>query len=128
LKFLLTSGGITNASLERALVDLLGKPIAESRALCVATAIYAGRGGPGRAYRFIAGRGTQPMTELGWKSVGVLELTALPSIAAEDWTADVREADALLVYGGDVMFLCHWMRASGLVDSCRCCTTRCTSA
>ena len=116
MKLLLTSGGVTNPSIERALVDLLGKPIAESSALCVATAIYAGSGGMGRAYRFIAGRGTQPMTELGWRSMGVLELTSLPSIDPDTWLSAVRETDALLVYGGDVMYLCHWMRASGLAD------------
>jgi dipeptidase E len=116
MKLLLTSGGITNPTIERALVELLGKPIAESSALCVATAIYAGSGGMDRAFRFIAGRGTQPMTDLGWKSMGVLELTALPSIDRETWVDAVRDADALLVYGGDVMYLCHWMRASGLAD------------
>ena len=116
MKLLLTSGGITNPSIERALVELLGKPIAESSALCVATAIYAGSGGMDRAYRFIAGRGTQPMTELGWKSMGVLELTALRSIDRDTWVAGVRETDALLVYGGDVMYLCHWMRNSGLAE------------
>jgi dipeptidase E len=56
------------------------------------------------------------MTELGWKSVGLLELTALPSIDKERWTAWVREADALLVNGGDALYLCHWMRESGLAD------------
>ncbi len=116
MKLLLTSGGITNPSIERALVELLGKPIAESSALCVATAIYAGAGGMDRGYRFIAGRGTQPMTQLGWKSMGVLELTALPSIDRDTWVAAVRESDALLVYGGDVMYLCHWMRSSGLAE------------
>jgi dipeptidase E len=116
MKFLLTSNGVTNPSIERALVDLLGKPIAESSALCVATAMYFRSLGFGGAYRFIAGRGAQPMTQLGWKSVGVLELTALPSIDREDWVAAVRQSDALLVFGGDVMFLCHWMRTSGLAD------------
>ena len=52
------------------------------------------------------------MCELGWKSLGVLELTALPSIGAEHWVPWVREADVLLVNGGDALF--HWMRQSGL--------------
>src|SRR5207244_3362986 len=94
MKFLLTSGGIANPSIEQALVDLLCKPIAESSALCVATAMYSRSIGFGGAYRFIAGRGAHPMTELGWKSVGVLELTALPSIDREDWIAAVRATDA----------------------------------
>ena len=116
MKFLLTSAGIKNTSIHEALVDLLGKPIAESKALCIPTAIYPFPGGPSMAYRFISGSTPNPMCELGWKSLGVLELTALPSIKRENWVAPVEEADALLVMGGDVMYLCRWMRESGLAD------------
>ena len=56
------------------------------------------------------------MCELGWKSLGVLELTALPSIDPERWVQWVRETDVLLVNGGDALYLCHWMRQSGLAD------------
>jgi len=56
------------------------------------------------------------MVELGWKSVGVLELTALPSIDRERWVSWVRETDVLLVNGGDALYLAHWMRESGLAD------------
>jgi dipeptidase E len=116
MKFLLTSAGIKNASIHDALVDLLDKPVAEASALCIPTAIYPFPGGPSIAYRFISGSTSNPMCELGWKSLGVLELTALPSIKKEVWTTTVREADALLVYGGDVLYLSRWMRESGLAD------------
>jgi dipeptidase E len=116
MKFLLTSGGITNTSIHHALVDLLGKPIGESSALCIPTAAYACAGGAAMAWRFIRGVANSPLCELGWKSLGVLELTALPSIAREQWVPLVQEADALLVYGGDVLYLCYWMRQSGLAD------------
>jgi dipeptidase E len=80
MRFLLTSAGITNSSIRGALVDLLGKPIAESSALCIPTANYANPGGAARAWRFISGREPRtPMCELGWMSLGVLELGALPS-------------------------------------------------
>jgi hypothetical protein len=63
-----------------------GKPIAESNALCIPTASYGHpMGGPGAAWQFITGRATTPMCELGWNSLGVLELTALPSIDEEQW-------------------------------------------
>ena len=68
------------------------------------------------AYRFISGSAASPLCELGWKSLGVLELTALPSIDREHWVSMVQETDALLVWGGDVLYLCHWMRESGLAD------------
>jgi dipeptidase E len=112
LKLLLTSGGVNNASIRDALVDLLGKPIGESNALCVPTAEYGHPWcTPASAWRFIAGQG-----DFGWKSVGVLELTALSSIGAVRWVPWVREADVLLVDGGDATYLCHWMQESGLVD------------
>ncbi|HEV8180092.1 MAG TPA: Type 1 glutamine amidotransferase-like domain-containing protein [Gaiellaceae bacterium] len=116
MRFLLTSSGISNTSIHKALVDLLGKPIAESSALCIPTAAYACSEGPSMAYRFISGSAASPLCELGWKSLGVLELTALPSIDREHWVSMVQETDALLVWGGDVLYLCHWMRESGLAD------------
>jgi dipeptidase E len=117
MRLLLTSAGIKNASIHDALVDLLGKPIAESSALCIPTANHAQPGGAGHAWRFISGREPRSfMCELGWKSLGVLELTALPSIDEELWVPMVRETDVLLVNGGDPMYLCYWMRQSGLAD------------
>lgn len=116
MKFLLTSGGIKNPSIQGALVDLLAKPIAESSALCIPTGVYAIPGGPGHAWNFFTGQATSPMCELGWKSVGVLELTVLPSIDEKLWVPVVEESDVLLVNGGDPLFLCHWMRQSGLAD------------
>jgi len=121
MKLLLTSAGIKNASINDALVELLGKPIAESDALCITTASYAHpMAGPARAWNFISGQEPRcPMTELGWKSMGVLELTALPSLGRELWEPWVRETDVLLVNGGDALYLSHWMRESGLADLLR---------
>ena len=118
MKLLLTDSGVTNASIRHALVDLLGKPIGESSALCIPTAMYGHpMAGPGvKAWQFISGNSENPMVELGWKSVGVLELTALPSIDRDRWVPMVQEADVLLVAGGDALYLCHWMRQSGLTD------------
>jgi dipeptidase E len=116
MRFPLTSAGIKNTSIHYALVDLLGKPIAESSALCIPTAAYGHpMAGPGAAWRFISGQEPRcPMCGLGWKSLGVLELTALPSIDEEHWVPMVEETDAL--DGGDALYLCHWMRQSGLAD------------
>jgi dipeptidase E len=118
MKYLLTSAGIKNASIHDALVDLLGKPIAGSNALCIPTAAYGHpMAGPGAAWRFISGREPRtPMCELGWKSLGLLELTALPSIDKEQWIPMVQETDVLLVNGGDALYLWYWMRQSGLAD------------
>jgi dipeptidase E len=115
LKLLLTSGGVTNATIRDALVDLLGRPIEECDALCIPTAEYGHPScTPASAWRFVSG--SNGMCELGWRSVGLLELTALPSMGDDRWVSWVREADALLVDGGDATYLCHWMRESGLAD------------
>ncbi|GAA1356987.1 peptidase E [Arthrobacter koreensis] len=116
MRLLLTSGGVTNPSIRSALEDLLGKPIAESRALLIPTAQWGHPlCGPESVSRSVAaGPGSQSFAGLGWGSLGVLELTALPSVGADRWVPWVREADVLLVDGGDAAYLCHWMRESGL--------------
>lgn len=116
MKLLLTSGGVTNESIRAALVDLLGKPISESRALCIPTAQWGHPMlGPYSVRSSVAGEPPfHTLTGLGWASLGLLELTALPSIGEERWVPWVREADVLLVHGGDATYLCHWMRRSGL--------------
>lgn len=116
MKLLLTSAGISNTSIQNALVELLGKPVADASALFVPTAIYALPNGPDIARRVIRGSLGSPFCELGWKSLGVLELTALPSIKRELWVPMLQDTDALLVGGGDCQYLCYWMRQSGLAE------------
>ena len=118
MKLLLTSGGVTNPSIHSALVQLLDKPIAECHALVVPTAQW---GHPMCGPRSVRGLvAAEPdfrhFTGLGWATLGVLELTALPTIGAERWVPWVEEADVLLVDGGDATYLCHWMRESGLAE------------
>jgi dipeptidase E len=118
MKYLLTSAGIKNPSIHKALVEMLPKPISECSALCIPTASYAIPNGAFRAWEFISGSllTTCPMIELGWKSVGVLELLALPSIKREYWLPILQETDVILVNGGDPIYLTHWMRESGLAE------------
>ena len=67
MKFLLTSAGIKNPSIHDALVELLGKPIAESSALSIPTASYGHpMAAPLRARNFISAQDPRcPMIELG---------------------------------------------------------------
>jgi len=116
MKLLLTSAGISNLSIRSALVDLLGKPIEESKALFIPTAIYGINGGAQIIRKVICGTLGDPFCEAGWKSLGLLELTALPTIKKELWVTMLRETDALLVGGGDCQYLCYWMLQSGLTE------------
>ncbi len=118
MKFLLTSAGVKNKSIHAALVGLLGKPIAEASALCIPTAMYGHPSvRPDMTWQFISGQEPEnPMCDLGWKSLGVLELTTLSSIDKERWVSWVQKTDVLLVSGGDALYLCYWMRQSGLAE------------
>ena len=118
MKLLLTSGGVTNSSIHSALEQLLDKPVADCRALCIPTAQWGHPACSPRSVRgFVAAEADwRHSSGLGWASFGVLELTALPTIDQERWVPWVLEADVLLVDGGDATYLCHWMRESGLAD------------
>ena len=116
MKLLLTSSGISNNSIHNALLDLLGKPIGECNALFIPTALYPYPNGANMAWQAICGKTKSPFSQLGWKSLGVLELTALPTIKKEIWITDIQGADVLLVWGGDVLYLSYWMQQSGLAD------------
>jgi dipeptidase E len=115
MKLLLTSGGITNATIKNALVALLGKPISECSALLIPTAIYAHpMAGPFTAWQAISGQFPGSFPKLGWKQLGVLELTALPTLNEELWLPKLQNVDALLVEGGDAVYLRYWMEQSGV--------------
>lgn len=118
MKLLLTSGGVTNPSIRAALDHLLSKPVAQSHALVIPTAQWGHpMCGPTSVQGLVAAGERSPyLSGLGWASVGVLELTVLPSIGTERWVHWVQAADVLLVDGGDATYLCHWMRESGLTD------------
>jgi dipeptidase E len=118
VRLLLTSGGVTNPTIEGALVDLLGKPVEDAAALCVPTAQWGHpMCGPVSARGFVSGLPPWGgMTSLEWKTLGLLELSALPSIGEKRWVPWVREADVLLVDGGDATYLCYWMHESGLAN------------
>lgn len=116
MKLLLTSAGISNTNIHNALVDLMGKPVTEATALFISTAIYALPNGADIVRNVICGSLGDPFCEMEWKSLGLLELTALPTIRQELWVNKLRETDALLVGGGDCQYLTYWMKQSGLAD------------
>jgi dipeptidase E len=111
MKLLLTSVGASNESIRRALVDLLGKPIEECRAVQINTALYASPNGPEDAYEMV-----KHYDEMGWKELGTLELTAMPTIEEEHWLPFVESSDVILVSGGNTGYLSYWLQESGFAD------------
>lgn len=116
MKLLLTSAGISNPTIHNALTALLGKPVSEASALFIPTAIYGIRNGGDIVRRVICGQLGDPFCDMGWKSLGLLELTAMPSIKRELWLPLLEETDTLLVGGGDCQYLTYWMQQSGLAE------------
>ncbi|MEI7478713.1 MAG: Type 1 glutamine amidotransferase-like domain-containing protein [Actinomycetes bacterium] len=116
MKLLLTSNGISNATIRTGLVDLLGKPIEESSALLVVSGMHPFAGGSTRVVDLIKGTSANKLCGIGWKSLGLLEPTALASVRREVLSEELAQADALLVFGGHVAFLAHWMRQCGLAE------------
>lgn len=116
MRLLLTSGGIRNDSIRRALDELLPAPVEQCTALCIPTAQWGHpMCGPVSARGVVAGVSPYgSLTSLPWKSLGLLEVSALESVGQDRWEPWVREADVLLVDGGDATYLAHHLRASGL--------------
>lgn len=114
MKLLLTSAGISNASIKHALVEMMGKPIAGASAFYIPTAIYGVPNGGEIGQKVISGTLGDPFCQLGWQSLSLLELTALPCLKQEHWLPRLQQADALLVGGGDCQYLTYWMQQSGL--------------
>lgn len=110
MKLLLTSAGITNGSIKKALLDLLGKPLEQATAVLIPTALYGSPDGQFYAAREIKEIGF----DLPWQSFGVLELTATTSVTEELWLPSLETADVIMVGGGNAFYLSYWMHQSGL--------------
>ena len=111
MRLLLTSVGVTNNSIRKALVELLGKPVEECQAVQITTVLYASPSGPEDAYQMARYYG-----EMGWKELGSLELTTLPTIEEEHWLPFVESSDAILVSGGNTGYLSYWLQESGFAE------------
>lgn len=116
MRLLLTSGGFTNSKIVNAFVELLGKSIEDSTVLCITSASYTFSRGPFMAYEFLTGKTGTPMCNLEFKEVGVLEVTALPHIADHILQEQLKNVDAILVNGGDPLFLYHFFSQSKLMN------------
>lgn len=106
MRMLLTSNGIANDVILDTLVDLLGKPIAESRVVVVVDAIL---GFPGDSSTFVDH--LDALRGLGWAEFDVASLFAGPASLVE---SRLRAADVILGYGGSNLWAAHAWRATGL--------------
>ena len=108
MKLLLTSRGITNNSIREALIDLIGKPIEQSAAAFVPTALHAMEHGGEYLVEAL-----NEQREIGWQRLSLLELTAIPTIEEGHWLSTLEKADVIFVEGGNTPYLSYWFRQSG---------------
>ena len=108
MKFLLTSGGIQNKSLEQALLDLTERPFSELNIAVIPTAINPSAGNKDWYIQDLV-----KCQELGFKQVDVVDISALPKTK---WLPRLEEADVFYVEGGDTYHLMYWVNKSGLKD------------
>src|ERR1044071_6243586 len=106
MKLLLTSPRIRNPSIYAAMLELLRKPGEDCVALAIPTAAYGhAPEGFARVQPSLSGLSTNtPMIGLGWKSIGVLELTALPRLPRESWVPVAEAAAVLLATAGGARY------------------------
>jgi dipeptidase E len=108
---LLTSNGITAGAVEDALVDLLGKPVAESRIAVVVDAILPFAGDKSKMLEHL-----EQNRSLGWAEFDVLSLFSGPRSVIEQ---RLRSADVVFGYGGSNHWLAHAWRTNGLAPVLR---------
>ncbi|MCR4329663.1 MAG: Type 1 glutamine amidotransferase-like domain-containing protein [Candidatus Roizmanbacteria bacterium] len=106
MKLLLTSSGITNKSIEKALRELLDKSFKEA---CVVFVPTAANGEAGDKSWLV--NDMNNFRILGFKSFEIIDIAVVPQ---NIWLPRFKNADVLVFGGGDQKYLLTQMRESGL--------------
>jgi len=112
MKLLLTSAGLTNASIINALQGVVGKPFGESNIVVVPTAHNPVPGDKG----WLLEEDFINPYQLGWKRFSVVDLAAVERLDKDLWWPEFEQADVVLVGGGGTFYLSYWLQQSGLFD------------
>lgn len=106
MKLLLTSAGITNASIATALWELVGKKPENTSLAFVPTAANLEIGDKGWFIDDLV-----HLKEQGFKRIDIADISA---VDIDIWKAKMDCADVLFFEGGDTHHLMEWMNRSGL--------------
>lgn len=109
MKLLLTSGGLENNSITKALLDLLQKPFEESKIAFIPTASNLE---PGDKKDWFIEDLIQ-LKNLKFSSIDIIDISALPK---EIWLARLKDVDIIYVEGGNTYHLMYWFNKSGLSE------------
>lgn len=108
MKLLLTSGGITNNSIAKALFELVGKKAEETSLVFIPTASNVEMGDKDWFINDLINIHKQ-----NFKSVSITDISAVPE---NIWRPQMQEADVLFFEGGNTYHLMKWINKSGLVN------------
>lgn len=109
MKLLLTSGGLMNESLVKALSELVDKkPFSELNLAFIPTASNMEAGD-----KWWLIEDLETCKRLGFKVIDIVDISALPK---EIWKERLEAADILLVEGGNTFHLIFWVNKSGLKE------------
>lgn len=106
MKLLLTSGGMKNQSMAKALQDLVLKPFSETNLAFIPTA-----GDIGSSDKSWLIEDYSEFKSLGFKNFDIVDIAAL---APEQFLPRLESADVLVFGGGNVYFLLDWIERRGL--------------
>ena len=109
MKFLLTSSGITNVSIEKALFELLDKPASEVKVAFVPTA--ATLVADDKSWLI---EDFQYFVKQGFESIDIVDISA---VSRENREKRFESADLICFGGGDEQYLTRAMRESGVVEA-----------
>jgi len=108
MKLLLTSNGLSNDSIARALFELVGKPAAETTLVFIPTAMNVARGDKGWFINDLYN-----IKKQGCKFIDIVDISALPK---DIWLPKIERADVLFFSGGNTFHLMRWLKESGLAE------------
>lgn len=111
MKLLLTSNGLSNASIADALEKLAGKPRKEIKIAFIPTAAFAADYKEQHSRDWLADD-IYRIKEFA----GFIDLVSLADLPSEDIMKRLENADVIFVGGGNTFYLSYWMEKSGLLD------------
>jgi len=106
MKMLLTSGGITNQSIAKALFDLVGKKPEEITLVFIPTAANVEKGDKGWFIDDLIN-----LKKQNFKSIHIADISA---VSEDIWRPQFEEADVMFFEGGYTSYLMEWVEKSGL--------------
>lgn len=106
MKLLLTSGGLRNPTLVKALLDLAGKPAAELKVAFIITALNVEPGDKGWVI--------DQLLRLRDMGVGQIDIVDIAATNKDVWLPRLEESNVIFVNGGNTTYLMTCFNKSGL--------------